>query len=65
MVYENIRNLREDHDLTQVHIAHILHISQSSYSKKENGTREFTASDLIILAEYYGVSTDYLLSKRH
>ena len=61
MVYENIRNLREDRDLTQKYIAKTLHISQSNYSKKENGQREFTASDLVILSKFYGVTTDYLL----
>ena len=60
-VYENIRNLREDNDLTQSALADILHISQRAYSHYENGTREIPLSVLIDLADYYNVSIDYLL----
>ena len=61
--YENIKNLREDNDLTQTQIAKILNISQRSYSHYENGTRELPISILIQLARYYDVSIDYLLGE--
>ena len=64
MIYTNIRNLREDNDLKQSDIAHVLNLSQSSYSKREIGAVEFTASELIILSEFYNVSIDFLLAKR-
>lgn len=62
-VYINIRNLREDNDLTQTDIANILHISQRAYSHYENGTREIPIPILINLARYYNVSVDYLLGE--
>lgn len=55
-----IRDLREDHDLTQKKIAEILLCDQSLYSKYERGEREIPLSLLIKLADYYGVSLDYL-----
>ena len=62
-VFENIRNLREDNDLTQTEIANILHISQRAYSHYENGTREIPIPILISLARHYKVSIDYLLGE--
>jgi transcriptional regulator with XRE-family HTH domain len=62
-VYINIRNLREDNDLTQTDLANILHISQRAYSHYENGTREIPIPILINLARYYNVSVDYLLGE--
>lgn len=61
MVYERIRNLREDNDLSQRDIADYLHCSQVSYSYYELGRRDIPVSVLIKLADYYGCSTDYLL----
>lgn len=62
-IYENIKNLREDSDLTQTDIANILHISQRAYSHYENGTRQIPIPVLIDLARYYNVSVDYLLGE--
>lgn len=62
-VYSNIRNLREDSDLTQTDIANILHVSQRAYSHYENGTREIPIPILINLARYYNVSIDYLVGE--
>ena len=62
-LYENIRNLREDNDLTQTEIANVLHISQHAYSHYENGTREMPISILIAIARYYDVSIDYLVGE--
>ena len=62
-IYINIRNLREDNDLTQTDLANILHISQRAYSHYENGTREIPIPILINLARYYNVSVDYLLGE--
>lgn len=61
MVYERIRNLREDNDLSQCFIADYLHCSQGAYSYYELGQREIPVSVLIRLADFYGCSTDYLL----
>ena len=61
--FPNIRNLREDNDLTQSEIANALHISQRAYSHYENGSREIPIPILINLARYYNVSVDYLLGE--
>lgn len=56
-----IRDLREDQDLKQVQIAEYLLCDQSLYSKYERGERELPLRLAVKLAEYYGVSMDYLL----
>ena len=64
MVYKNIRNLREDRDLRQKDLAAMLNVSQNTYSQYETGVIELTASTLIKLAEFYGVSVDFLLDRK-
>lgn len=56
-----IRDLREDHDLTQKQIAEYLHIRQNTYSQYENGQRQLPIDTLIALAKFYNTSTDYIL----
>ena len=56
-----IRDLREDKDLKQHTIADYLMCDQSLYSKYERGERELPLRMAIRLAEYYGVSVDYLV----
>ena len=56
-----IRDLREDHDLTQKEVAAYLHIKQNTYSQYENGQRQLPIPSLIALAKFYNTSTDYLL----
>ena len=60
-MYPNIRSLREDKDITQKQIAEFLHCSQQVYSNYELGQRDIPTDVLIKLANYYHVSTDYLL----
>jgi len=60
---EIIRGLREDSDLKQSEIASVLGTSQQHYSKYENGEYEMPIRALMILADHYGVSTDYLLGR--
>ncbi len=64
MIYENIRNLREDRDLRQKDLAAMLNVSQNTYSQYETGVIELTASTLIKLADFYDVSVDYLLGHK-
>lgn len=61
MVFERIRNLREDNDLTQEDMARYLHCSQVAYSYYELGRRDIPVSVVIQLAKFYHCSTDYLL----
>lgn len=60
MVFENIRNLREDHDYTQRQIAEYLHVKQNTYSQYEIGVLNYPVEALVRLADFYGVSVDYL-----
>ena len=56
-----IRDLREDHDLSQKEVAAYLHISQQCYSKIETGRMDISGERLILLAKLYGVTADYIL----
>ena len=58
-----IRDLREDHDLTQQQVAEILGTSQTMYARYERGANELPIRHLIRLAELYEVSTDYILGR--
>ena len=62
-MYKRIRDLREDHDLTQTQIAQILGMSQTGYSKYETGENDIPTAIIIQLAEYYQTSVDYLLGR--
>ena len=58
---ERMRNLREDHDLSQSQVANYLHIGQTTYSQYELGKRSLPIEYLIKLCEFYQVSSDYML----
>lgn len=60
MNYEKSCDLREDRDLNQADVAKVLQTSQSYYAQYENGKRELSFSRAIKLAQFYGVSLDYL-----
>lgn len=61
MVYQRIRDLREDHDLKQRQVADYLNCSQRVYSNYELGQRDIPTEVLIRLSLFYDVSVDYLL----
>ena len=63
MDVSRLRDLREDHDLTQAQVAAILKIHQTTYSSYELGKLGVSAEALSALADYYGVSVDYLLNR--
>ena len=56
-----IRDLREDRDLTQAQIAKVLKTTQQQYSKIETGRADISGEKLILLAQFYNVSCDYIL----
>lgn len=60
-MYRRIRELREDHDLTQSFVSGKLNCSQQVYSNYELGQRDIPTEILIKLARFYNVTTDYLL----
>ncbi|MBQ6907007.1 MAG: helix-turn-helix transcriptional regulator [Clostridia bacterium] len=59
--YRRIREMREDHDLTQRKLAEILQMKQPQYFRYEQGFRDIPTDILIKLSELYNVSIDYLL----
>ena len=59
--YPRLRDLREDHDLTQTKLAKLIGMSQTGYSKYETGENDVPTSILIKLALLYNTSTDYIL----
>ena len=62
-MFRRIRDLREDRDLNQTQVALILGMSQTGYSKYETGENDLPTSVLIKLAEFYGVSINYILNQ--
>ena len=55
-----IRALREDSDKTQTEIAQLLKVGQRTYCDYELGKTRIPVDSLIILAELYNVSMDYI-----
>ena len=59
-IYQRIRDLRDDKDMTQKELAAILEISTQQYSLYERGDREIPFHHAITLAKFYNVSLDYI-----
>lgn len=59
--YPRIKDLREDHDMTQKDISQYLDMKQSQYSRYERGIRDVPTDILIKLALLYNTTTDYIL----
>ena len=59
--YRRVRELREDHDLTQREVAAELKMSQPQYFRYEQGYRDLPTDILAALARLYNTSTDYIL----
>ena len=62
-MYKRIRDMREDKDLTQRRMGEILSCSQRVYSNYERGDIDIPTTILIKLADFYGVSVDYILGR--
>ena len=60
-MYKRLKDLREDRDLNQQVLADLLHVSQTTYSRYENGTLDIPSISLIKLANFYETSIDYLV----
>lgn len=58
---KQMRDLREDHDMTQQAVADYLGTSQTMYARYERGANELPIRHLIALCRLYGVSADYFL----
>lgn len=60
-MYERIRNLREDRDLTQKEMGKLLEMSQTGYNQYEIGKNDIPTKILIELAKFHKTSVDYIL----
>ena len=63
MYLPRLRDLREDNDLTQQQIAEILKTKQTIYSRYERGFQNIPLEFLLMLADYYNVSIDYIFGR--
>ena len=61
--YHRIRDLREDHDLTQAQVGAAINVPQRTYAYYESGQRMIPPHVLCALADFYQVSVDYLLGR--
>ena len=61
--YRRVRELREDHDLTQREVAAYLGMPQPQYYRYEQGYRDLPTDVLLALADLYRTSTDYILGR--
>ena len=57
---ERIREIRENHSLTQQKVADLLHLAQRTYADYESGKTRIPIDNLLILARFYNVSMDYI-----
>ncbi len=58
--YPRLRDLREDHDLTQDELVKILNMHKTTYTNYEQGKREPPFELIIKLAKFYNVTIDYI-----
>ena len=63
--YQRIRDLRDDHDLTQDQLVAILKMHKTTYTNYEQGKRGIPFCLAIRLAEYYNVSLDFIAGLTH
>ena len=64
-VYRRIRDLREDNDKTQAQIAKTLNMQVTVYQRYERGELEVPFWVAIKLADYYGVSLDFIAEREN
>ena len=56
-----LRDVREDHDLTQADVGKLINKSQQGYNHIETGRAELKIDDLVKLCQFYDLSADYLI----
>jgi transcriptional regulator with XRE-family HTH domain len=64
MISIRISEIRQQKGLTQAEIAKYLKVTQQTYSSYETGKRQMNYETLCMLADYFEVSTDYLLGRQ-
>ncbi len=62
-MYERIRNMREDNDMTQAQMAEYLNIHQTTYSDYEIGKLNIPVAVLDKIADLFKTNVDYLIGR--
>lgn len=63
MKLERMRELREEKGLTQTELANYLEVTQKTYFRYENDERSIPLEKLILLADFYQTTLDYLVGR--
>lgn len=58
--FQRLKDMREDHDLKQEYVANLLKIKRQQYARYEAGIHQMAIEHYKTLAEFYGISIDYL-----
>ncbi len=58
-----LKEIRKERNITQLKMAIDLNMNQNTISRYENGKREASYNELIMIADYFNVSLDYLLER--
>lgn len=61
--YQRLKDLKEDADLTQKQVSEIIGVSINHYGKYERGETDIPFEKVIILADHYKVSLDYIAGR--
>lgn len=61
---QRMKDLREDHDLTQAQVGKVIQKSQQGYNHIETGRAELKIEDLIKLCDFYKVSADFFIGRK-
>lgn len=62
-IHIKIRQLRKINELSQENIAFELGLSQSQYSRRENGVMDFTVKEIIKISSLFGVSYEDIINE--
>ena len=65
MYFKRLKDLHEDNDLYQHDIANLLKITRQQYSLYETGKRDIPVELLIILADFYKTTIDYIVGRQN
>lgn len=63
MFYQRLRDLREDKEINQKQVSEILNLAEKTYQRYERGENDIPLEKALILAEFYGVSLDYIAGR--
>ena len=62
-MHKKIKKLREDKGMMQIDLAKVVGVSPAAVNQWEAGTKKPELAKLVILADFFQVSVDYLLGR--